>query len=57
MIFAEDYFQTAEKERDDLFEFMIIPCETKDELDKEEKDLIEKYEEFTKGYNGTSGNS
>ena len=57
MIFAEDYFKTAEKERDDLFEFMIIPCETKDELDKEEKDLIEEYEAFTKGYNGTSGNS
>ena len=57
MIFAEDYFQTAEKERDDLFEFMIIPCETKDELDKKEKDLIEEYEAFTKGYNGTSGNS
>ena len=57
MIFAEDYFQTAEKERVDLFEFMIIPCETKDELDKKEKDLIEEYEAFTKGYNGTSGNS
>lgn len=57
MIFAEDYFQTAEKERDDLFEFMIIPCETKDELDKKEKDLIKEYEAFTKGYNGTSGNS
>ena len=57
MIFAEDYFQTAEKERGDLFEFMIIPCETKDELDKKEKDLIEEYEAFTKGYNGTSGNS
>ena len=54
MIFAEDYFQTAERERDALFEFMIVPCETKDELDKKEKDLIEEYEAFTKDYTGIS---
>ena len=57
MIFAEDYFSVNEIDRKDLFELKIFPCETKDELDRTEKELIEQYEAFSTGYNGTSGNT
>ena len=56
IIFAEDYFNSQFPNKDDLFEVKIIPLETKDELDQKEKDLIEEYDSFTNGYNGTSGN-
>lgn len=55
IIFAKDYFSAEDKEN--LFEIKILPCSTKDELDKTEKELIEKYDAFLSGYNGTSGNS
>ena len=57
MIFAEDYYMTPQNERDNLFEVRIIRCQTKDELDRTEKQLIFDYEAFTKGYNGTNGNT
>lgn len=57
VIFAEDYYATPVENREDLFEVKIIPLQTKDELDFNEKTLIEKYDAFTKGYNGTNGNS
>ena len=57
IIFAEDYYSTATDVRDNMFELKIIPCETKDELDKTEKELIEQYDAYNKGYNRTSGNS
>lgn len=57
IIFAEDYYATPAEERADLFEITIIPCETKDELDKTERELIEQHEAFAKGYNGTNGNN
>ncbi len=55
IIFAQDYFSAEDKEN--LFEIKIIPCSTKDELDRTEKYLIEKYDSYANGYNGTSGNS
>lgn len=48
---------TPQNERDNLFEVRIIRCQTKDELDRTEKQLIFDYEAFTKGYNGTNGNT
>lgn len=57
IIFAEDYFSSTYPNKEDLFEFKIIPCETKDELDKTERDLIEQYDAFNSGYNGTNGNT
>lgn len=57
IIFAEDYYQTKFENKDDLFEVRIIRLNTKDELDKKEKELIEEYDAFGAGYNGTSGNS
>ena len=56
MIFAEDYFMCDKNERDDLFEIKIISLNTKDELDRVEKEMIEKYDSFKSGYNKTSGN-
>ena len=56
IIFAEDYFAAKEIERNDMFELKIIPCTTKDELDRTEKNLIEEYDAFKSGYNGTNGN-
>ena len=56
IIFAEDYFKTKLEDSSELFEIKIIECTTKDELDKKEKELIELYEAFEKGYNGTKGN-
>ena len=55
IIFAEDYY-TSSYSKDDLFEIKIIRCETKDELDKMERDLIQEYDSRNNGYNGTSGN-
>ena len=40
-----------------MFEVRIIKCETKDELDKTERELIEYYDSFENGYNGTGGNT
>ena len=57
IIFAEDYYSSTFENKEDLFEVKIIPCKTKDELDKTEKDLIEEYDAWISGYNGTSGNS
>lgn len=57
VIFAEDYYSSKVTDKEWLFEFKIIPCETKDELDQTEKLLIEEYDAFTTGYNGTHGNS
>ena len=57
MIFAEDYFAANDADKDTLFEVKIIPCTTKDELDKTERDLIEEYDAFSSGYNGTNGNT
>lgn len=56
IIFAEDYYLTEPKDRADLFEIKILRCETKDELDTMERDLIEIYDAYSNGYNGTSGN-
>ena len=55
-IFAEDYYTSQMENRDNIFEFKIIKCETKDELDKLEKQLIYEYDSWNNGYNGTSGN-
>lgn len=57
VIFAEDYYSTEQGARDNLFEVKIIPCNTKDELDRTEKQLIEEYDSFKTGYNGTNGNN
>lgn len=55
IIFAEDYYSSYDN--DNLFELLIVPCTTKDELDATERRLIAEYEARTKGYNGTSGNT
>ncbi|MGL4950579.1 MAG: GIY-YIG nuclease family protein [Mycoplasma sp.] len=56
IIFAEDYYSEPEKNRGNIFSIKIIECSTKDELDSLEKELIEKYDSFNRGYNKTSGN-
>lgn len=56
-IFSEDYYLSSYENKEDLFEFKIIRCETKDELDSTEKHLIEEYDAFNSGYNSTKGNS
>lgn len=56
IIFAEDYFTSEFENKEDLFEVRIIRLNTKDELDRKEKELIEEYDAFNNGYNGTSGN-
>lgn len=55
-IFAEDYYTSEIEKRENIFEFKIIRCETKDELDSLEKKLIYEYDSWNNGYNGTSGN-
>ena len=55
-IFAEDYYTSQMENRDNIFEFKITKCETKDELDRLEKELIYQYDSWNNGYNGTSGN-
>ena len=57
IIFAEDYYSAPIEKRNDLFEVKIIECSTKDELDLTEKLLIDEYDAFHSGYNGTSGNT
>lgn len=56
IIFAEDYYTSKYENKDELFEVKIIKCQSKDELDKKEKELIELYDSFNNGYNGTNGN-
>lgn len=56
VIFAEDYYTSSYKNKEDLFEIRTVRCETKDELDRTEKQLIEEYDAFKSGYNGTKGN-
>lgn len=56
VIFAEDYFTSNYKNKDEIFEVKIIPCETKDELDDLEREMIFEYDAMKNGYNGTSGN-
>ncbi len=56
IIFAEDYYTSAFDDKDNLYEVKIIQCATKDELDNTERELIEKYDAFRSGYNGTGGN-
>lgn len=55
-IFAEDYYTSQMKNRDNIFELKITRCETKDELDSLEKKLIYEYDSWNNGYNRTSGN-
>ena len=55
-IFAEDYYTSQMDNRDNIFEFKIIRCKTKDELDSLEKKLIYEYDSCDNGYNGTNGN-
>ena len=55
-IFAEDYYTSKYENKDELFEVKIIKCETKDELDRKEKQLIYEYDSWNSGYNSTSGN-
>lgn len=57
IIFAEDYYSSSFSNKDELFEVKIIPCDTKDELDAMERKLIEQYDAWGSGYNGTSGNN
>lgn len=57
IIFAEDYYSSKFENKEDLFEVRIIRLDTKDELDKKEKELIEEYDSFTNGYNATNGNT
>jgi len=56
IIFAEDYFKSNLENKDELFEVKIIKLNTKDELDRTEAELIEEYDSFNNGYNGTAGN-
>lgn len=56
-IFAEDYYTSNVEDKSKLFEVKIIELQTKDELDRTEKDLIEQYDCFYSGYNGTHGNT
>lgn len=55
-IFAEDYYTTTEKDREDLFEYMILPLPKGTSLNSYEKELIEYYQAYTNGYNRTAGN-
>ena len=57
IVFAEDYYSSSLSKKEDLFDIKIIPCETKDELDRTEKQLIQEYDSYKSGYNGTSGNT
>ena len=57
IIFAEDYYKSSYEDKSDIFEVKIIKLSTKDELDSVEKDLIEQYDAFAHGYNGTNGNN
>lgn len=56
-IFAEDYYLSKAEDKRMLFEYKIIPCSTKDELDSTEMKLISDYDSRQNGYNSTSGNT
>lgn len=56
-IFAEDYYTSKNPNKEDLFEIKVIELQTKDELDQTEKELIEEYDAYRTGYNGTQGNT
>ena len=56
-IFAEDYYLSKAEDKRMLFEYKIIPCSTKDELDSTEMKLISDYDSCQNGYNSTSGNT
>lgn len=56
IIFAEDYYKSNMVNKEDIFKIKIIKCYSKDELDKKERELINQYDSFRSGYNGTSGN-
>ena len=56
IIFAKDYFSSKFEKKEDLFSVKIIPCQTKDELDRTERMLIEEYGAREIGYNSTVGN-
>lgn len=56
IIFAKDYYSSSLENKDNLFAVKIIPCQTKDELDKTERKLIEEYGARDIGYNSTVGN-
>lgn len=57
IIFAKDYFESKLDDKSNLFLVKILELSTKDELDETEKMLIEQYDAFINGYNGTSGNT
>ena len=57
VIFAEDYYSSPPDKKNDLFEVKIIRLHTKDELDTTERELIQFYDSYSHGYNGTAGNS
>ncbi|MDQ7982735.1 MAG: GIY-YIG nuclease family protein [Spiroplasma sp.] len=50
VIFAKDWYNNHN------FVYRYEICESKDELDRKEKQLIEQYNSFEHGYNKTSGN-
>lgn len=57
IIFAEDYYNSQNSDKSNIFEIRIIQLETKDELDKTEAQLIEEYDANVTGYNSTRGNN
>ena len=56
VIFAQDYYSSEYEHKEDLFEVKIVPCSTKDELDRKEREYIRRYDANGSGYNSTSGN-
>ena len=57
IIFAEDYYASKMENKSDLFEVKIIKLNSKADLDQKERELIEEYDSFYNGYNGTKGNT
>lgn len=55
-IFSEDYYTLECNDKKRMFSVTIFRCNTKDELDVKERELITKYDSFKNGYNKTSGN-
>ena len=56
-IFFEDYYNSKLTNKTDLFEIRFEVCDSKDDLDKREKELINQFNSFNYGYNGTRGNN
>ena len=52
----KNYLFFQDWSNNDEFLVKIIPCTTKDELDRLEKMYIEQYDAFNSGYNSTGGN-